>query len=158
MTKANNRMQLLLKCLILFLSFKKCVAYTGNNMRKQTPVADKKEKDVSEPLQMCVVGSPVFSFATIFFIYMNVLILIRVLWHDPLMFTHHVHFFLPSALWGGPFPCIPSLHWRELETVFDETRKTKNIKRKIKAQNWQKVRTTVKYCFVPSFKYKHWDI
>lgn len=33
-------------------SFKKCVAYTGNNMRKQTPVPDKKEKDVSDPLQM----------------------------------------------------------------------------------------------------------
>lgn len=52
----------------IFLSFKKCVAYTGNNMRKQTPVADKKEKDVSEPLQMCVVGSPVFSFVAIFYI------------------------------------------------------------------------------------------
>lgn len=67
-TKANNRMQLLLKCLILFFSFKKCVAYTGNNMRKQTPVTDKKEKDVSEPLQMRVVGSPVFSFVAIFYI------------------------------------------------------------------------------------------
>lgn len=27
--------------------FQKCVAYTGNNMRKQTPISDKKEKDVS---------------------------------------------------------------------------------------------------------------
>lgn len=26
--------------------FQKCVAYTGNNMRKQTPAPDKKEKDV----------------------------------------------------------------------------------------------------------------
>lgn len=31
----------------LSVFFKKCVAYTGNNMRKQTPVLDKKEKDVS---------------------------------------------------------------------------------------------------------------
>lgn len=30
----------------LFAS-QKCVAYTGNNMRKQTPAPDKKEKDVS---------------------------------------------------------------------------------------------------------------
>lgn len=28
-------------------NFQKCVAYTGNNMRKQTPAPDKKEKDVS---------------------------------------------------------------------------------------------------------------
>lgn len=35
--------------LVLFLNnvFQKCVAYTGNNMRKQTPAPDKKEKDVS---------------------------------------------------------------------------------------------------------------
>lgn len=32
---------------LLFFVFQKCVAYTGNNMRKQTPAPDKKEKDVS---------------------------------------------------------------------------------------------------------------
>lgn len=32
----------------LFFCLQKCVAYTGNNMRKQTPVLDKKEKDVSD--------------------------------------------------------------------------------------------------------------
>lgn len=32
---------------LYFNVFQKCVAYTGNNMRKQTPAPDKKEKDVS---------------------------------------------------------------------------------------------------------------
>lgn len=63
-----------------FFVFKKCVAYTGNNMRKQTPVADKKEKDVSMPLQMCVVG---VRFSALQLSFTNVLILIRILWHDP---------------------------------------------------------------------------
>lgn len=31
----------------LLVGPQKCVAYTGNNMRKQTPVPDKKDKDVS---------------------------------------------------------------------------------------------------------------
>lgn len=31
----------------MFPICQKCVAYTGNNMRKQTPAPDKKEKDVS---------------------------------------------------------------------------------------------------------------
>lgn len=42
-------------CILAHLTFwtcacplsQKCVAYTGNNMRKQTPAVDKKEKDVS---------------------------------------------------------------------------------------------------------------
>lgn len=36
----------LITCSFLPFIFKKCVAYTGNNMRKQTPIPDKKEKDV----------------------------------------------------------------------------------------------------------------
>lgn len=36
-------------CVSVIFSYaiQKCVAYTGNNMRKQTPAPDKKEKDVS---------------------------------------------------------------------------------------------------------------
>lgn len=46
--------------LLLSCVFQKCVAYTGNNMRKQTPAPDKKEKDVSSFKSFFVHTVPVF--------------------------------------------------------------------------------------------------
>ncbi|KAG8507801.1 Kinesin-like protein KIF3A, partial [Galemys pyrenaicus] len=42
------RLQMLIIDNFIPQDYQKCVAYTGNNMRKQTPVADKKEKDPFE--------------------------------------------------------------------------------------------------------------
>lgn len=96
--------------------FQKCVAYTGNNMRKQTPAPDKKEKDAS--FLFCLRLLCVTSLA------------------DPFLFSllydvmNHLTLLLslsPIAFGGGSLPCVSGLHRGEHETVTDETRETQNL-------------------------------
>lgn len=111
----------------VFFLCQKCVAFTGNNMRKQTPAPGKKEKDVSlfsstclSPIDKCSNLSPFF---------------------QTLCLTTLSH---PAAFWGGPVICVFGLHRGEHATVTDEAREAQNIEKQQErpAQDWSQVMTT----------------
>lgn len=88
--------------------FQKCVAYTGNNMRKQTPAPDKKEKDVSS----------FYDFCTYFCCFCVMSDVSDILLHN----AFSLLLSLPAvAIWGGPVACVSGLHGGEYAAVTDET-------------------------------------
>lgn len=91
--------------------FQKCVAYTGNNMRKQTPAPDKKEKDVScGKLFLCNHWYCGFFFS----LYIVIL-------------TSFSFLLVTVAIWGGSVSCVSSLHRGEYAAVADETREAQDL-------------------------------
>ena len=84
-------------------------------MRKQTPVPDKKEKDVSRliSLYQSFVTNRIFSFLTVF------------IWTFCVLYS--------AAFWGGFIERVSGLHRGEHASVAYETRETQNLK---KQQEW----------------------
>lgn len=83
------------------------MAFTGNNMKKQNPAQDKKEKDVS--------GWTVTVFSTLF------------LWPTKLAVFPFVLVLSHEAVRGGFEPCVLSLHKGEPAAVADEAGKAQNF-------------------------------